>query len=129
MKILYDYLTLGFLAVILSLAVVQAGSAYAATGAITVAELPATVAAGIHVPAIRLMTDGEKQATGCILSATAAMAATYAIGPSEMIMLVVGGLVVPSSSQILFIGLMGTMASMACGAGALITPAVLWALR
>jgi hypothetical protein len=57
------------------------------------------------------------------------MGAVYAVGPSEVIMLVVGGLIVPSSSSVLFVSLLSTMASMACGAGALATPAVLWAVR
>jgi len=122
---------------VLAAALVLAGPAWAATGsvapagAMVVAEGPAPDAsgAGDQPPAIRAMTDGEKQAAGCVISATGTMAATYAAGPSEIIMLVVGGLIVPSSSEVLFIGLMSTMASMACGAGAAITPAVLWAAR
>ena len=80
-------------------------------------------------PEIRPMTDGEKAATGCGISTTAAMGTVYAIGPTEFVMLVVGGLIVPSSSSVLFVGLLGTVASMACGAGAAITPAVLWGWR
>ncbi len=80
-------------------------------------------------PAIRAMTDGEKAAAGCVISATATMGTVYAIGASEFIMVVVGGLIVPSSSPVLFVGLLSTIASMACGAGAAITPAVLWLVR
>ena len=75
------------------------------------------------------MTDGEKAAAGCVISTVATMGTVYAIGPSEFIMVVVGGLIVPSSSPVLVVGLLGTIASMACGAGAAITPAVLWAVR
>jgi hypothetical protein len=84
---------------------------------------------GDSLPAIRPMTDGEAQAAGCVVSSVAAMGATYAIGPSEFIMLVVGGLIVPSSTPVLLVSLLSTMASMACSAGALITPGVLWAWK
>lgn len=77
-----------------------------------------------QAPAIRPMSDGEQQSAGCIVSAAAAMGATYVAGPSELVMLVVGGVIVPSSSSVLFLSLMGTMASLACAAGATITPLV-----
>lgn len=80
-------------------------------------------------PAIRAMTDGEKAATGCVISAAATTGLVYAIGPSEFVMVVVGGLIVPSSSPVLFVGLISTITSMACGAGAAITPAVQWGWR
>ena len=81
-----------------------------------------------QTPAIRPMTDAEQQSTGCIVSAAATMGATLAVGPSEIVMLVVGGLIVPSSSSVLYLTLMGTMASLSCAAGATITPLVtrLW---
>lgn len=128
----------GILAVgVLATALVVTGPGWAATGAmapggaLTLAEAPAAdaPASADQVPAIRPMTDGEKQAAGCVISGVGTMAATYAIGPSEMIMLIVGGLIVPSNSEALFISLMATMASMGCGAGAAITPAVLWAWK
>ena len=80
-------------------------------------------------PAIRPMTDAEKAAAGCVLSAVGTMGIVYAIGPSEFVMNVVGGLIVPSSSPVLFVGLLSTIAGMACGAGAAFTPAVLWGWR
>ena len=57
------------------------------------------------------------------------MGVVYALGPSEFVMNVVGGLIVPSSHPVLFVGLLSTIASMACGAGAAFTPAVLWGWR
>ena len=113
-------------------ALFAAAPANAATGsaqALAEAQILSAPRAKDDLPPIRPMSDGEKQAAGCILSSAATMSATYLAGPSEVIMLVVGGLIVPSSSSVLFVALMGTMASMACGAGAAITPAVLWALR
>jgi hypothetical protein len=41
-------------------------------------------------------------------------------------MLVVGGVVVPSSSSILFLSLFGTMALAGCTIGTLSTPAISW---
>ncbi len=101
-----------------------ADAAPAATTAVAVATAPAD-----QPPAIRAMTDGEKAATGCVISAAATTGLVYAIGPSEFVMVVVGGLIVPSSSPVLFVGLISTITSMACGAGAAITPAVQWGWR
>ncbi|CAK0744261.1 conserved membrane hypothetical protein [Gammaproteobacteria bacterium] len=75
---------------------------------------------------IRPMTDGEKTSAMCVAGATAGMAAAYTAGPSEVIMLVVGGMVVPSSSSVLFLGLFGTIAAAGCTIGALATPATSW---
>jgi hypothetical protein len=74
----------------------------------------------------RAMTDEERNSAMCILGATTGMAASYAVGPSEVIMLVVGGVVVPSSSSILFWGLFGTIAAAGCAIGELATPATSW---
>ncbi len=102
------------------------------TGPVRAASVPpdgSAVAAADQPPAIRAMTDTEKAAAGCVISSVATMGVVYAIGPSEFVMNVVGGLIVPSSSSVLFVGLLSTIASMACGAGAAITPAVLWGWR
>jgi len=66
-------------------------------------------------PSVRPMTDAERQGAGCLASATTAMAVTYATAPTEMILLVVGGLVVPSNSSILFLGLFSTVAPSSYG--------------
>jgi membrane protein DedA with SNARE-associated domain len=78
----------------------------------------------IQMATLRPMNDTEQQSIGCIASAAVTMAATYAVGPSEIIMLVVGGVIVPSSSSVLFASLMATMASLGCVGGATITPLV-----
>lgn len=75
---------------------------------------------------LRPMDDSEFASTMCVLGATAGMAMTYAAGPNEVIMLVVGGVVVPSSPTVLFLSLFGTMAAAGCTIGALSTPAVSW---
>ncbi|CAK0745648.1 conserved membrane hypothetical protein [Gammaproteobacteria bacterium] len=81
---------------------------------------------GFHV---RPMTDEERVSAMCVLGATAGMTTTYLVGPSEVIMLVVGGMVVPSSSSILFLSLFGTVAAAGCTIGALATPATSWLSR
>ncbi len=126
MKSKSGLMALGALAALLVLSGPVRAATVASEGTMVIAE--DTAAAG-QPPAIRAMTDGEKAAAGCVISTVATMGTVYAIGPSEFIMVVVGGLIVPSSSPVLVVGLLGTIASMACGAGAAITPAVLWAVR
>lgn len=74
----------------------------------------------------RPMTEEEQNSAMCVAGATTGMVASYIAGPSEVIMLVVGGLVVPSSSSILFWGLFGTIAAAGCTIGSLVTPATSW---
>lgn len=74
----------------------------------------------------RPMTEEEQNSAMCIAGATTGMVASYVAGPSEVIMLVVGGLVVPSSSSILFWGLFGTIAAAGCTIGSLAVPAISW---
>ena len=125
MKSKSGLMALGALAALLVLSGPVRAATVASEGTMVIAE--STAPAG--PPDIRAMTDGEKAAAGCVISAVASMSTVYVIGPSEFIMMVVGGLIVPSSSPVLAVGLISTIASMACGAGAAITPAVLWAVR
>ncbi len=78
---------------------------------------------------VRPMSDGEVTSAYCAGGATAGMAASYAAGPSEVIMLIVGGMVVPSSSSILFLGLFGTVAAAGCTIGSMAQPALSWLYR
>jgi len=80
-------------------------------------------------PHIRPMNESEFMSAMCVLGATAMMAATYMAGPNEIIMLIVGGVIVPSSPTVLFISLFGTMAAAGCTIGALATPAGSWMYR
>jgi hypothetical protein len=73
---------------------------------------------------LRPMNDAEFASAMCVVGATALMAATYIAGPNEVIMLVVGGVVVPSSPTILFWSLFGTMAAAGCTIGATSTAAL-----
>ncbi len=120
---------------ILSASLFMAGPGLAATGEAS-ADTPMVVAKGPvapdadgQPPAIRPLNAIEKDAVGCLVSGGGALAATYAAGPSELVMLLMGGLVVPSSSPVLFISLIGTMTSVACGAGVAVEPLVEWAWK
>ncbi len=126
MKSKSGLMALGALAALLVLGGPARAATMASEATMVVAE---SSAASDQPPPIRALTDGEKAAAGCVISAVATMGTVYAIGPAEFIMVVVGGLIVPSSSPVLFVGLISTIASMACGAGAAITPAVLWGVR
>ena len=75
-------------------------------------------------PPVRPLSDEEQVALGCLVSAVGMTGAIYAIGPTEFVMVVVGGSLAPSSARHLIIGLITTGVSMACGAGAAFTPAV-----
>ena len=126
MKSTSGLMALGALATLL----VPIGPVRAATvapeGTVPVAQGPAPAD---QPPPIRPMTDGEKAAAACAISTVGTMGVVYAIGPSEVVMTVVGGMIVPSSSPVLFVGLISTIASMACGAAAAFTPALLWGWR
>lgn len=80
-------------------------------------------------PAIRDMTEDEQAGAACVASSIGMTSFIYAFGPSEFMMLVVGGVIVPSSSSVLFVGLLTTISSMACSAGAALTPIAMWGWR
>lgn len=82
-----------------------------------------------QAPPVRPMTDDEKASAGCVVSAIASLGIVGVIGPTEFVMTVVGGLLVPSSTPVLIVGLISTIASMTCGLGATLTPVVLWGWR
>lgn len=104
---------------------------------------PVTIAAPVVIPppevstptsvpqptqnwSLRPMTEDEFTSSMCVLGATAGLALTYMVGPNEIIMLVVGGVVVPSSPSVLFVSLFGTMAAAGCTIGGASTPAISW---
>lgn len=73
------------------------------------------------------MSDAAKAGMGCLLTSSAAMGGIYALGPTEIMMLVTGAVIVPTTSSLLFLALAGISAGATCGMGAMATPAVLWA--
>lgn len=75
---------------------------------------------------LRPMTAAEFASAMCIMGASSGLSLTYMLGPNEIIMLVVGGVVVPSSPSILFLSLFSTMAAAGCSIAAASTPAISW---
>ncbi len=72
------------------------------------------------------MSDSAKQGVGCLIAGSGSLGAAYLLGPTEIMMLVTGAVIVPSTSSLLFLALGGILGAGACGAGASATPAVLW---
>lgn len=73
------------------------------------------------------MPDAAMRGAGCLALAAPIMATAYAVGPTEIMLLVTGAVIVPSSSAQLLITLGGILGGAACGIGATITPNVMWA--
>ncbi|MEI8394040.1 MAG: hypothetical protein WCF85_04835 [Rhodospirillaceae bacterium] len=76
------------------------------------------------------LSDATKQGIGCIATGTGSLAyATFAGGATESLMLVAGGLLAPSVTPTLWLGLTATLVASTCAMGAAATPAVLWAVE
>lgn len=73
------------------------------------------------------MSDAAAQGVGCLAMTTAGLTMAYAMGPTELMMLVTGAVIVPSSSSLLFIALGGILGAGTCSVGASLTPSVIWA--
>lgn len=85
-----------------------------------------TAQAAIKESTLTPMSDAAMQGAGCLALATPVMAAAYAVGPTEIMMLVTGAVIVPSSSAQLLISLGGILGAAACGVGSAITPNLVW---
>jgi len=72
------------------------------------------------------MSDAATQGVGCLALATPIMATAYQQGPTEIMMLLSGAVIVPSSNAQLFIALGGILGAAACGVGAVLTPSAIW---
>jgi hypothetical protein len=110
---------------VLSLALNGWGNATTAT------EIPAATdtATDATTPVSVPMSDAAAQGIGCLALATPVMAAAYSFGPTEIMMLVTGAVIVPSSNAQLFITLGGILGAAICGVGASLTPSVIWAVE
>jgi hypothetical protein len=82
---------------------------------------------GKDAPLFTPMSDAAAMGVGCFAATTSSLAAAYAMGPTELMMLVTGAVIVPTTSSLLFIALGGILGAGACGVGAALTPSVLWA--
>lgn len=76
------------------------------------------------------LSDATKQGIGCLVTSGTMMsyAALWA-GASESLMIAAGGLLSPSMSSTLWLGLTSTVAAATCSLGASATPVVLWAIE
>ncbi len=108
----------------LALALLLAGGTVAAR-----AEAPAAAAAAPSEGVIAPLPDAALPGAYCLAGATAAMAAAFAVGPTESLMILSGAMHLPTSTAVLFIPLMSILGGGACGLGAAAQPAVSWAIE
>ena len=74
------------------------------------------------------LSDATKQSIGCVVTSGSALSyAVFWAGASESLMIVAGGLLAPSMSSTVFLGLTSTLIGSTCALGAGLTPLVLWA--
>jgi hypothetical protein len=72
------------------------------------------------------LSEGTQKSIGCLSLASVALLASVWAGPSEMIMIAAGGLLVPSGFTPLMVSLTATLGVLSCGVGYEATPAALW---
>lgn len=70
-------------------------------------------------------SDGELQGYGCLISGAVATGLTWFAGTNQMIMVVAGGTLAPTSTVGLAVAITGTVFASVCAVGALGTPAIL----
>ncbi|CAK0744235.1 conserved membrane hypothetical protein [Gammaproteobacteria bacterium] len=87
---------------------------------------PTETIATQDAPLFTPMSDAAAMGVGCLVAGSSSLAAAYALGPTELMMLVTGAVIVPSTSSLLFVALGGILGAGACGVGAALTPTVLW---
>lgn len=97
------------------------------------AQAGAAQAAGDQAPAAADsggLSDATKQGIGCLVTSGAAVTyATIWAGATESLMIAAGGLLVPSMTPTLWLGLTSTVVAATCAIGATATPVVLWAIE
>ncbi|CAK0753041.1 membrane hypothetical protein [uncultured Gammaproteobacteria bacterium] len=77
---------------------------------------------------VRPMTEAEAASAGCLVLGTASVGAAYAVGASQSIMLIGGGIMVPGlAATPLLIALTATLGAASCSMGAVLAPVVRWA--
>jgi len=79
--------------------------------------------------AIAPLPDAALPGAYCLGGLAASMAAVYAAGPSESLMLLSGAMHVPSGSAVMFIPLLSILGGGSCALAAAAQPAVSWAIE
>jgi len=72
------------------------------------------------------LSEATKGGIGCLAVSAVVMSASLWAGPSELIMIAAGGLLVPSGATPLLVSLTATLIAASCGVGFAATPAALW---
>lgn len=75
------------------------------------------------------LSEATQSGIGCLVAGSAALGTALWAGPSEVVMIAAGGLLVPSGTTPLLVGLTATVAVASCSVGMAATPAVLWAIE
>ena len=70
------------------------------------------------------MSEAEKQGYGCLAAGGASLLATVVAGSNEMIMVIAGGTLFPTTPVGMGVAIMGTVFASVCAVGAIATPAV-----
>ena len=86
-------------------------------------------AVGTETYSIPDMPASAAQGLWCFGGAAASIAAAYAIGPSEIIMMVTGAMHIPSSGALTFLPLYAILAGGTCGLASAAQPAVGWLMQ
>ncbi len=107
-----------------SLAVWQPAQAGTASSDPTLVVAGKGAASDDDIPA---MPASAKQGLWCLAGATASLGAAYAIGPSEIVMMVSGAMHIPSSGPLLFIPLFSLLAGGSCALASAAQPAIAYA--
>jgi hypothetical protein len=74
--------------------------------------------------ALAPMSDGEKQGFGCLISGSLSLGATLLANPNEMIMVIAGGTLAPTTTIGVGVAILGTVFASICAVGAIATPAI-----
>ena len=75
------------------------------------------------------MSEAEMQGAGCLLSGAFATIASYAADANEVVLVVAGGTLAPSSPTLLGIVMLSTIFTSGCAVGAIAAPFAYWAYR
>lgn len=73
-------------------------------------------------PVLGPLTGSERQGYGCLIGGGTALALSALGGPTETILVVTGGTLVPTGSLLLWTALTGTVVASVCAASALVAP-------
>ncbi len=108
---------------------VVGGTALSAAATPLPAGPEATADTGAQAVTIAPMPDAGLPGAYCLAGAAASMAAVFAAGPTESLMLLSGAMHVPSGTAVMFIPLLSILGGSACAIAAAAQPAVSWAIE